>query len=49
VLVKLGGNWAWRFTWDQINDHLAEAYKSLASMYERPAAKKGQDELDTEN
>ena len=33
---KLGGNWTWRFTWDQVSHDLAEKYRSLAELYERP-------------
>ncbi len=33
---KPGGNWTWRFTWEQINDQLTELYKSLTILYERP-------------
>ena len=32
---KLGGNWAWRFTWEQLNDNLAETYNQLVALYER--------------
>ncbi len=31
-----GGNWAWRLTWDQINDNLAKHYFGLTQLYERP-------------
>ncbi len=37
---KLGGNWAWRFTWGQIKENLAIHYKELAVLYERPPEKK---------
>jgi len=33
---KLGGNWTWRFTWDQVSHDLAEKYRQLAELYERP-------------
>lgn len=33
---KLGGNWAWRFTWDQVPYELADHYKWLSQIYERP-------------
>jgi 4-alpha-glucanotransferase len=36
----LGGNWSWRFTWDQVDKHLASRYKELASLYERPPEEK---------
>jgi len=32
----LGNNWTWRFTWDLIYPELAEKYRSLAELYERP-------------
>ncbi|MEW6196511.1 MAG: 4-alpha-glucanotransferase [Bacteroidota bacterium] len=35
-----GGNWTWRFTWDQVNENLASHYKELTVMYERPPLKK---------
>jgi len=31
-----GGNWAWRFTWDQIDENLAKHYFGLTQLYERP-------------
>ena len=33
---KLGGNWAWRFTWDQVRPELPALYKTMAVIYERP-------------
>ncbi|MFO7444897.1 MAG: 4-alpha-glucanotransferase, partial [Ignavibacteriaceae bacterium] len=33
---KPGGNWTWRFTWDQVPDYLAAHYKEMAELYERP-------------
>jgi len=38
----LGGNWIWRFTWDQIPDSIANHYKELTVMFERPPSKKNQ-------
>ncbi|MBS3944039.1 MAG: 4-alpha-glucanotransferase, partial [Melioribacter sp.] len=38
----LGGNWTWRFTWDQITENLAPAYKELTVLYERPPLKKNE-------
>ena len=35
-----GGNWTWRFTWDQIDDELINRYKGMAILYERPPKKK---------
>ncbi|MCH6574581.1 MAG: 4-alpha-glucanotransferase [Bacteroidetes bacterium] len=37
---RLGGNWAWRFTWEQINENIAPHYKGLTVLYERPPKKK---------
>ncbi|MGB5895120.1 MAG: 4-alpha-glucanotransferase, partial [Ignavibacteriaceae bacterium] len=37
---RLGGNWEWRFTWEQINESIAPHYKGLAVLYERPPKKK---------
>lgn len=37
---KLGGNWAWRFTWDQVSYDIAAKYKHLAELYERPKIEK---------
>jgi 4-alpha-glucanotransferase len=31
-----GGNWIWRFTWDQIGGNLKKHYYGLAQLYERP-------------
>jgi len=45
---KLGGNWTWRFTWDQVNHKLAEYYKYLAENYERPPEPDKVVEIDTE-
>ncbi len=32
---KLGGNWGWRFTWDQLNEHVAAEYNWIVELYER--------------
>lgn len=37
---KLGGNWTWRFEWKQVPAFLAEAYKDLTVLYERPVPQK---------
>ncbi|MFZ5947726.1 MAG: 4-alpha-glucanotransferase [Stygiobacter sp.] len=39
---KLGGNWTWRFTWDQVPNDLASRYKEMTIMFERPPLKKNQ-------
>jgi 4-alpha-glucanotransferase len=45
---KLGGNWTWRFTWDQLNEHLAAAYKNMCEIYERPPKPEKKIEADNE-
>ncbi|MCK9211306.1 MAG: 4-alpha-glucanotransferase [Ignavibacteriaceae bacterium] len=32
----LGGNWSWRFTWEQVPYNLAGKYKKMCEMYQRP-------------
>jgi 4-alpha-glucanotransferase len=32
----LGGNWAWRFTWEQVPFGTADIYKEMTRLYERP-------------
>ncbi len=44
----LGGNWSWRFTWDQIPQHLAHEYKELTELYERPPEPEKDVEIETE-
>ena len=36
----LGGNWSWRFTWNQIDKNLHKHLHGLANLYERPPKKK---------
>lgn len=36
---KLGGNWSWRFSWDQVDNNLSNIYKELTKLYERPPEK----------
>jgi 4-alpha-glucanotransferase len=31
----LGGNWSWRFTWDQVSENLTAKYKELSVLYGR--------------
>ncbi len=38
---KLGGNWCWRFTKDQLNKSIAKVYKEMAELYERTNISKG--------
>lgn len=44
----LGGNWTWRFSWDQISDQLAQYYAELAKLYERPPQPETEKEILTE-
>jgi 4-alpha-glucanotransferase len=49
---KLGGNWGWRFTWDQISEDLEKRYLYLVDVYERNGIKKDeyeQIEVEEEN
>lgn len=34
----LGGNWSWRFRWDQVSEELADKYKEMTILYERTPA-----------
>jgi len=36
---RLGGNWMWRFRWEQIPSQLAATYKEMCKIYERPKTK----------
>jgi len=36
---KLGGNWTWRFDWDQVDSNLPLTYKGMTEMYDRPPKK----------
>ena len=45
---KLGGNWAWRFSWDQVQPHLAGYYKELTELYERPPKPEKVTEIEVE-
>jgi len=37
---KLGGNWTWRFNWNQVDSTIPLTYKGMTKMYDRPPAKK---------
>lgn len=41
---KLGGNWTWRFTWEQVPYELSNYYKLIAELYERPPKPKRENE-----
>lgn len=45
---KPGGNWTWRFKWEQVPDYLAGSYKELTDLYERPPKPKEEVEIETE-
>ncbi len=36
---KLGGNWTWRFDWDQVHETIPETYRNMAEMFDRPPKK----------
>lgn len=46
---KLGGNWMWRFTWDQITEDLHLKYYGLTQLYERPPKPKKVEAIKTED
>jgi len=46
---RLGGNWTWRFTWDQISENLHLKFLGLAKLYERPPAPKKVETILTED
>uniref|UniRef100_A0A7V2ZHB3 4-alpha-glucanotransferase n=1 Tax=Ignavibacterium album TaxID=591197 RepID=A0A7V2ZHB3_9BACT len=46
---KLGGNWTWRFTWDQIDAELHLKYFGLAQLYERPPKPRKIERIETVN
>jgi len=33
---RLGGNWIWRFTWEQVPYDLSGKYNDMCKMYQRP-------------
>jgi len=41
-----GGNWGWRFTWDQVDENLPEHYQGLAQLYERPPEQIVEEEIE---
>lgn len=43
---KLGGNWMWRFTWNQIHNELHWKYFGLAQLYERPPKPKKEESVE---
>jgi 4-alpha-glucanotransferase len=41
-----GGNWAWRFMWDQIAKEIEKKYKHLTVLYERPPKPTEKEEIE---
>ena len=39
---KPGGNWTWRFTWEQISKGLTQNIKEMSVIYERPPLRKNE-------
>jgi 4-alpha-glucanotransferase len=46
---KLGGNWTWRFDWKDIDADLANRYKELCEMFDRPPKEEETGESPTPN
>lgn len=46
---KLGGNWTWRFNWEQIESYIPKTYKLMTKIYERPPIKKEKVDMNTPN
>ncbi len=44
---KLGGNWTWRFSWNQIDENLHLKYLGLAKLYERPPKPRKVEKIET--
>jgi 4-alpha-glucanotransferase len=44
----LGGNWTWRFTWEMVPYGIADKYKEIAALYERPKPVEEEVEIDEE-
>ena len=44
---KPGGNWTWRFSWQQVPAGLARSYKILTELYERPPKVLEETEIET--
>jgi 4-alpha-glucanotransferase len=45
---KLGGNWTWRFTWNQVPYELASKYKEMVVLFDRPPKPRKHAEIDVE-
>ena len=44
-----GGNWTWRFTWDQTSENLAKHFLGLTQLYERPPKLEEVEDIEVEN
>lgn len=44
---KLGGNWTWRFDWNQVNESIPKLYKEMTELYDRPPKKEKSDDPHT--
>lgn len=44
-----GGNWTWRFSWDQMPDETAAKYKRWTELYERPRIPEESEDLEIED
>ncbi len=40
---KLGGNWAWRFSWDQVQSNTPAIFKEFVDIYDRKPKEEGQE------
>jgi 4-alpha-glucanotransferase len=43
-----GGNWSWRFTWEEVGENISKHYNGLAQLYERPPKPKKAENIDVE-
>jgi 4-alpha-glucanotransferase len=43
---KPGGNWQWRFSWDQVSPEITGYYKYLCELYERPPKPEKETEIE---
>ncbi|MBI9071623.1 MAG: 4-alpha-glucanotransferase [Melioribacteraceae bacterium] len=46
---KLGGNWGWRFTWEQVYEGLAFKYKTMSELFDRPPKEEEIAEIEVED
>ena len=43
-----GGNWSWRFTWDQVDENIAKHYYGFTQLYERPPKPEEAEDIEVE-